>query len=165
MSFLSSHISLLTRSPLTLLSLSCVQVGSSTVGGTVRLALVSTTSNPFASCLRHSKLREKSEVERARYTCAYTDGRRNHGISLSMAPCHTLRRHSSIGPRWQTAPSAPSMTTRCCCSPSSDSRRCSAHLLQSASPLCSRPHLTLPRRWTSIAPCVRRWATRCGPAR
>lgn len=43
------------------------KVGSSTVGGTLRLALIATTGNVFASCLRVSKLRNKTEVERARY--------------------------------------------------------------------------------------------------
>ena len=43
------------------------KVGSSTVGGTVRLAIISSTGNTFASCLRHSKQKQKSEVERARY--------------------------------------------------------------------------------------------------
>ena len=33
----------------------------------MRLALAASTANPFASCLRHSKLKEKTEVERARY--------------------------------------------------------------------------------------------------
>ena len=50
----------------------------------MRLALVATTSNPFASCLRHSKLREKTEIERSRYTfcslCA------KHDNSLLLLP-------------------------------------------------------------------------------
>lgn len=43
------------------------KVGSSTVGGTMRMAIIGSTGNTFASCLRHSKLREKTEVERERY--------------------------------------------------------------------------------------------------
>ena len=43
------------------------KVGSSTVGGTMRLAIISSTGNTFASCLRHSKLVTKTETERARY--------------------------------------------------------------------------------------------------
>ena len=43
------------------------KVGSSTVGGTLRLALIATTGNVFTSCLRVAKLRNKTATERARY--------------------------------------------------------------------------------------------------
>lgn len=43
------------------------KVGSSTVGGTLRLALIASTGNVFTSCLRVQKLRNKTETERARY--------------------------------------------------------------------------------------------------
>ena len=60
------------------------KVGSSTVGGTVRLALIASTGNVFASCLRVSKLRNKTATERARYThcslCA------KHDNSLVLLP-------------------------------------------------------------------------------
>ncbi len=60
------------------------KVGSSTVGGTLRLALISATGNVFASCLRVAKLRNKTEVERARYhlcsLCA------KHDNSLPLLP-------------------------------------------------------------------------------
>ena len=60
------------------------KVGSSTVGGTLRLALIAATSNPFASCLRHSTLREKTDVERARYT--YCSLCAKHDNSLPLLP-------------------------------------------------------------------------------
>ena len=60
------------------------KVGSSTVGGTVRLALISSHQNPFAACLRHSTLREKTDAERARY--AYCSLCAKHDNSLVLLP-------------------------------------------------------------------------------
>ena len=60
------------------------KVGSSTVGGTLRLALIASTSNVFTSCLRFSKLQNKTEAERARYLhCSLCS---KHDNSLPLLP-------------------------------------------------------------------------------
>ena len=70
------------------------KVGSSTVGGTVRMALLSATGNVFSSCLRVSKLRNKTEVERARYAHCSLCARlaTAHALSRSTEPAFCERR-------------------------------------------------------------------------
>ena len=60
------------------------KVGSSTVGGTLRLALILATGNVFTTCLRVRTLRNKTDVERARYRlCSLCS---KHDNSLPLLP-------------------------------------------------------------------------------
>lgn len=77
------------------------KVGSSTVGGTMRLAIISSSGNTFASCLRHSKLRDKTDVERARYK--YCTLCAKHDNSLVLLPLFRAPSVLSAHPRTRLA--------------------------------------------------------------
>jgi hypothetical protein len=69
------------------------KVGSSTVSGTLRLALMASSGDVYSACMRASKLRNKTAVERARY--AHCSLCAKHDNSLPLLPF--FRRHDILG--------------------------------------------------------------------